>query len=111
MGQFKLVMDMVTKYPDITEFMTAAEINLRKAEKHIGSSHTIQQCVATLEMMLIDGWITGKYNPKRPRVKLDFVGNDPTQGIRDIDDTLRVKYHDGKPYACPTEEAKAKASS
>lgn len=107
MGQFKLVMDMVTKFPDITTFMKAAEANLRNAEKHIGSSHTIQQCVATLEMMLIDGWVTGKYDPKRPRVRLDFVAGDKSQGIRDIDDTLRVKYHDGKPHACPSEQAKA----
>ena len=107
LGQFQIVMDLVSKYPDITQFMRAAEASLRTAETHLNSPLTLQQCVATLEMMLIDGWVTGKYDPKRPRIKVDFKGDDPNQGIRDIDDTLRVKYHDGVAQACPIEQSMA----
>ncbi len=107
LGQFKTVLDLVAKYSDITQFMQAAEISLKHADPHLNSPLTLQQCVATLEMMLIDGWVIGKYDPKRPRIKVDFKGDDPNQGIRDIDGTLRVKYHDGVAQACPSEQAKA----
>ncbi len=98
-GQFKLVMELISKHSDITQFMQAAEMHLRHAEQHIQSSVTLQQCVATLEMMLVDGWINGKYNPKRPRITVDFTGGKTEQGIRDIPDELRVHYHDGIPEA------------
>lgn len=110
-GQFKLVIELISKYSDITQFMQAADVHLRNAEQHIKSSVTLQQCVATLEMMLVDGWINGKYNPKRPRIKVDFTGGKTDQGIRDIPDELRVHYHDGIPEAAsetPSEAASEK---
>lgn len=105
-GQFKIVMDLVSKYPDITNFMQAAEMLLRNADQHINTPVQLQQCVATLEMMLVDGWVTGKFNKNRPRVKVDFTGGKSDQGIRDIPNELRVHYHDGVPEAMCKDDAK-----
>ncbi len=96
LGQFKIVLDLLAKYPDITDFLNAAQRMIQN-DAHINSSIPLQQCAATLEMMIVDNWVTGKYNPKKPRVKVDFVGDDPNQGIRDVDGTLRVRYKDGVP--------------
>ncbi|MFI4873415.1 MAG: hypothetical protein ACIARQ_16520, partial [Phycisphaerales bacterium JB061] len=80
----------------VTDFLNAAQRMIQN-DAHINSSIPLQQCAATLEMMIVDNWVTGKYNPKKPRVKVDFVGDDPNQGIRDVDGTLRVRYKDGVP--------------
>lgn len=109
LGQFRVVMDLVAKYPDITNFLNAAQSSLRHAEKELGTQLSVQQCVATLEMMLVDGWLVGKLDPKRPRVSIDMTGGDPAQGIRDIDGELRLRYHDG--VATHREDERARASS
>jgi len=97
LGQFKFVLDLLAKYPDITDFLNAADAMLRDADIHINSNITMQQCAATLEMMIVDNWVTGKYNPQKPRVKVDFTGGPSDQGIRDVDGTLRVRFKDGIP--------------
>ncbi len=107
MGQFKYVMDALGKSPDITDFMRNTEAALRNLNGPAGKDLTLQQCVATLEMMLIDGWVVGKYDPKRPRIKIDVSSNEQNLGIRDIDGTLRLKFHDGVAESCENGEAKA----
>ncbi len=107
LGQFKDVMDLVSKHSDISEFMKASEALLSRASRVENKQLTLQQWVATLEMMLVDGWVTGKFNPKRPRIRFDFTGGDPNLGIRDIDGTLRLKYHDGVAEKCDSQQAKA----
>ena len=87
--------------------MKASEALLSRASRVENKQLTLQQWVATLEMMLVDGWVTGKFNPKRPRIRFDFTGGDPNLGIRDIDGTLRLKYHDGVAEKCDSQQAKA----
>ncbi len=72
-----------------------------------GKDLTLQQCVATLEMMLIDGWGGREVTTKRPRIKIDVSNNEQNTGIRDIDGTLRLKFHDGVAESCENGEAKA----
>lgn len=106
LGQFKVVMDLVTKYPKIQDMLRAAEAVFKQSEQGFGTGLSVPQTMATLEMMLIDGWLVGKYDPKRPRIKVDFRSDDPNWGIYDIDGKLRVKYHDGVVQTSPDEQAK-----
>lgn len=71
-GMYGVVHNVLKQHSDIMAIGRAFE---QVAAQHRESGMGVQQMFASLENMLLDGWVTGKLDAKKPRMRFDLSGN------------------------------------
>ncbi|MEO0630018.1 MAG: NAD(P)/FAD-dependent oxidoreductase [Planctomycetota bacterium] len=71
-GLYGIVHNVLKQHSDAISITRAFE---RVAAQNPGTGVTVQQLFASLENMLLDGWVTGKMDAKKPKLQFDLTGN------------------------------------
>jgi flavin-dependent dehydrogenase len=68
-GYFGVVVDVLRKHPLLQDIYREFEARSRTSPQGgmNKGAYFVGQCMSTLETMLLDGWVTGKLDPKKPR--------------------------------------------
>ena len=69
------IIEILKKHSDINDIVRAAHAwFMKRAPKR--ANLELQQSLQSLEVMIIDGWVWGTLNPKKPRLELSLKGED-----------------------------------
>ncbi len=69
-GLFEIVVDLLTKHPDIQGFLLALQLRVGSTMKGPEADVTVHLALQVLEVLVNDGWVLGRLDPTKPRLSL-----------------------------------------
>ncbi len=67
---FAILLDVIGQVSDIRSILSVLPKKLKEFDPEAGQ-HTVKKALQTMEVMLNDGWITGKLDPTKHRIKME----------------------------------------
>ncbi len=73
-----ILVELLQKHNDVHDLIDGLRkfYTSRRGKTADRAAVNVQQAMATLEVLLVDGWVEGKFNPKRPKFSIQSKGED-----------------------------------